>query len=90
MVQNMSHSHTGVQVGNGLMCSTTQCGELPGERRKMERPKTHREQAVMLAGLIEEANDLPPILLTAAAQRRWALEFEGETLMTYRRGGEDR
>lgn len=56
----------------------------------MDRPKTHREQAAMLAGLIEEANDLPPILLTAAAQRRWALEFEGETLMTYRRGGEDR
>lgn len=67
-----------------------QSGELPAERRTMERPKSHREQATMLAGLIEEATDLPPIPLSAAAQRRWALEFEGETLLTYRRGGEDR
>ena len=67
-----------------------QSGELPAVRRKMERPKSHREQATMLAGLIEEAGDLPPIPLSSAAQRRWALEFEGETLLTYRRGGEDR
>ena len=59
-------------------------------RRKMERPKSHREQATMLAGLMEEAADLPPIPLSSAAQCRWALEFEGETLMTYRRGAEDR
>lgn len=67
-----------------------QSGELGVGQRVLERPKSHREQATMLAGLLEEATDLPPIALSAAAQRRWALEFEGETLMTYRRGGEDR
>ena len=44
-----------------------QSGELPAVRRKMERPKSHREQATMLAGLIEEAADLPPIPLSSAA-----------------------
>ena len=56
----------------------------------MERPRSHCEHAAMLAVLIDEAADLPPIPLTAAAQRRWALEFEGETLLTYRQGSEDR
>ena len=86
----MRHLRLGWSRILNLGCSALQSGELPVERRTMERPKSHREQATMLAGLIEEATDLPPIPLTAAAQRRWALEFEGETLLTYRRGGEDR
>jgi hypothetical protein len=82
-----------LQKRSGHMTSLAwgvQSGELQAKERKMERPKSHREHATMLAGLMEEATDLPPIPLTAAAARRWALEFEGETLLTYRRGGEDR
>lgn len=51
----------------------------------MARPKSRKEQAVLMCSLVEQASDLPPVPLTPASERRWALEFEGSTLRTYRR-----
>lgn len=55
------------------------------EERVAARPKTHSEQAILLRNLIDQASELPPIPLSPAYQRRWALEFEGQSLKTYRR-----
>lgn len=59
------------------------------EERKAIRPKNHSEQVLLLRSLIDEASELPPIPLSPAYQRRWALEFEGQSLKTYRRLPED-
>ncbi len=55
------------------------------EERMVARPRNHSEQAALLRNLIDEASELPPIPLSLAYQRRWALEFEGQSLKTYRR-----
>ena len=60
------------------------------EQRKVARPKSNREQATLLCSLIRQASELPPIPLAIAPQQRWALEFEGQTLKTYRRVSDDR
>ncbi len=59
------------------------------EERKAVRPKNRSEQVLLLRSLIDEASELPPIPLSPAYQRRWALEFEGQSLKTYRRLPED-
>ena len=59
-------------------------------QRKVARPKSNREQASLLCSLIRQASELPPIPLALAPQQRWALEFEGQTLKTYRRVSDDR
>jgi hypothetical protein len=67
-----------------MCCGLEQVRGKQSERR-VARPKSHSEQAALLCSLIQEAVELPPLPLSPASQRRWALEFEGDTLRTLRR-----
>ena len=87
----------GLSVGFGMREALTGGGGIIAqaedralEQRKVARPKSNREQASLLCSLIRQASELPPIPLALAPQQRWALEFEGQTLKTYRRVSDDR
>ncbi|BDA48731.1 probable 5'-AMP-activated protein kinase subunit beta-2 at C-terminar half [Coccomyxa sp. Obi] len=76
------------QAGRSLYIEFTRPGQVR-EERKAIRPKNHSEQVLLLRSLIDEASELPPIPLSPAYQRRWTLEFEGQSLKTHRRLPED-
>ena len=78
----------GVSARSSWFDSCTKCLQVR-EERKAIRPKNRSEQVLLLRSLIDEASELPPIPLSPAYQRRWALEFEGQSLKTYRRLPED-